>query len=174
MELNLTFFIVQTSLDAHSVQVVVVSFGRQEGATHWLKETGCRYDMLLDPDRKVRGQHHAAEMQTTRFINCLIDKQAACWVLQVYAAFGLEASVKKVLNFSNMLLYAEYVADNMEFPRGLPSLQDDMFQVNCCCLKDIIGGRRQQNLAICKHVLLCESEQESSGYDPWQTRIIKR
>ncbi|XP_035467408.2 prostamide/prostaglandin F synthase isoform X1 [Scophthalmus maximus] len=89
----------QTSLDAHSVQVVVVSFGRQEGATHWLKETGCRYDMLLDPDRKV------------------------------YAAFGLEASVKKVLNFSNMLLYAEYVAENMEFPRGLPSLQDDMFQL---------------------------------------------
>lgn len=47
----------------------------------------------------------------------------------MYAAFGLGASLKKVLNFRNMLLYAEYVADNMEFPRGLPSIQDDMFQV---------------------------------------------
>lgn len=50
-------------------------------------------------------------------------------MLQMYAAFGLEASLKKVLNFRNMLLYAEYVMDNMEFPRGLPSIQDDMFQV---------------------------------------------
>lgn len=50
-------------------------------------------------------------------------------VLQMYAAFGLGASLKKVLNFGNMLLYAEYVADDMEFPRELPSIQDDMFQV---------------------------------------------
>ena len=50
----------------------------------------------------------------------------------MYAAFGLGASLKKVLNFSNMLLYAEYVVDNMEFPRGLPSIQDDMFQVKRC------------------------------------------
>ncbi|GAA6223249.1 uncharacterized protein LOC118336823 [Lates japonicus] len=89
----------QRSLDAHSVEVVVVSFGCQEGALHWLQETGCQYDMLLDPERKI------------------------------YTAFGLGASLKKVLNFNNMLLYAEYVADNMEFPRGLPSIQDDMFQL---------------------------------------------
>ncbi|XP_041810524.1 uncharacterized protein LOC121618944 [Chelmon rostratus] len=89
----------QRSLDAHSIEVVVVSFGCHEGASHWLQETGCQYDMLLDPDRKM------------------------------YAAFGLGASLKKVLNFSNMLLYAEYVVDNMEFPRGLPSIQDDMFQL---------------------------------------------
>ncbi|XP_076605164.1 prostamide/prostaglandin F synthase-like [Chaetodon auriga] len=89
----------QRSLDAHSIEVVVISFGCQEGASHWLQETGCQYDMLLDPDRKM------------------------------YGAFGLEASLKKVLNFSNMLLYAEYVVDNMEFPRGLPSIQDDMFQL---------------------------------------------
>uniref|UniRef100_A0A665XE82 Selenoprotein L n=1 Tax=Echeneis naucrates TaxID=173247 RepID=A0A665XE82_ECHNA len=68
-------------------------------ASHWLQETGCRYDMLLDPDRKI------------------------------YSAFGLERSLKKVLNFSNMLLYAEYVAENMAFPRELPSIQDDMFQL---------------------------------------------
>ncbi|XP_047467040.1 selenoprotein L isoform X3 [Mugil cephalus] len=89
----------QTSLDAHSIQVVVVSFGCHEGASHWLQGTGCRYDMLLDADRKM------------------------------YAAFGLGASLKKVLNFGNMLLYAEYVADNMEFPRNLPTIQDDMFQL---------------------------------------------
>ncbi|XP_023141292.1 uncharacterized protein LOC111578618 [Amphiprion ocellaris] len=89
----------QSSLDGHSVQVVVVSFGCLEGASYWLQDTFCQYDMLLDPDRKI------------------------------YAAFGLGASLKKVLNFSNMLLYAEYVADNMEFPRGLPSIQDDMFQL---------------------------------------------
>nr|XP_046268809.1 uncharacterized protein LOC124071851 [Scatophagus argus] len=87
------------SLNAHSIEVVVVSFGCHDGASHWLQETGCQYDMLLDPDRKL------------------------------YAACGLGASLRKVLNFNNMLLYAEYVLDNMEFPRGLPSIQDDMFQL---------------------------------------------
>ncbi|CAK6974088.1 uncharacterized protein LOC128375923 [Scomber scombrus] len=89
----------KSSLDAHSVQVVVISFGCQEGASHWMQETGCQFDMLLDSDRKM------------------------------YAAFGLGASLKKVLNFTNMLLYAEYVADNFEFPRGLASIQEDMFQL---------------------------------------------
>lgn len=89
----------QRSLDAHSIEVVVVSFGCQEGASHWLQDTGCQYDMLLDPDRKM------------------------------YAAFGLGASLKQVLNFNNMLLYAEYIMDNMEFPRGLPSIKEDMFQL---------------------------------------------
>eukprot|EP00064_Thunnus_orientalis_P016836 superscaffoldBa00003425_g16908 len=89
----------KSSLDAHSVEVVVVSFGCQEGASHWLQETSCQFDMLLDAERKL------------------------------YAAFGLGASLKKVLNFSNMLRYAEYVADNYEFPRGLASIQDDMFQL---------------------------------------------
>ncbi|KAM9707630.1 peroxiredoxin-like 2C [Menidia menidia] len=99
----------QSSLDALSVQVVLVSFGCQEGASHWLQDIGCQYDMLLDPDRKI------------------------------YAAFGLGASVKKVLNFGNMLLYAEYVADNTEFPRGLPSIQDDMFQLGGDFLLDKHG-----------------------------------
>ena len=118
------------------MEVVVVSFGCEQGASHWLQETGCRYDMLLDPDRKVRGQPHTMEVQNTRFIVCLVDKQVVCRVLQMYTAFGLQASLKKVLNFSNMLLYAEYVADDMEFPRERPSIQDDMFQVKCCSLKD--------------------------------------
>lgn len=49
--------------------------------------------------------------------------------MQLYTALGLGASVRKVLNFRNMLLYAEYVMDNMEFPRGLPAVEEDMFQV---------------------------------------------
>uniref|UniRef100_A0A672J7B1 Selenoprotein L n=1 Tax=Salarias fasciatus TaxID=181472 RepID=A0A672J7B1_SALFA len=89
----------QDLLDAHSVGVVVVSFGCQGGASHWIQDTDCQYEMLLDPSREL------------------------------YAAFGLGASLKRVLNFGNMLLYAEYVADNMQFPRGLPSIQDDMFQL---------------------------------------------
>ncbi|KAM6968528.1 uncharacterized protein LKV04_017387 [Tautogolabrus adspersus] len=123
----------QSSLDSHSIQVLVVSFGCQEGASHRLKETACQYDMLLDSDRKM------------------------------YTAFGLGASLKKVLSFNNMLLYAEYVVDNMEFPRGLPSIQDDMFQLggdivldehgrvlfsHCCqspidrpSVKDILAGQ---------------------------------
>ncbi|CAI5695766.1 unnamed protein product [Oreochromis niloticus] len=89
----------QSSLDAHSVQVVVISFGCQEGASHWVKQAGCQYDMLLDPSRKI------------------------------YSAFGLGASLKKVLNFGNILIYSEYVANDMEFPRELPWIQDDMFQL---------------------------------------------
>lgn len=46
--------VLQIALEARSVQVVVVSFGCREGALHWLAETGCQYDMVLDPHRKVR------------------------------------------------------------------------------------------------------------------------
>lgn len=56
-----SLFFFQSSLDEHSVEAVVVSFGCQEGASHWLQETGCQYDMLLDPDRKVRGRHNNTE-----------------------------------------------------------------------------------------------------------------
>lgn len=72
-------------------------------------------------------------------------------VLQVYAAFGLGASLKKVLKFSNMLLYAEYVADNMEFPRDLPSIQDDMFQVERCSKLRV---RKQMKLFTVKLIIL--------------------
>lgn len=57
----------QRSLDARSIKVVVVSFGCQEGAAHWLQETGCQYDLLLDPDRKVRGQCHNTVIQNKHF-----------------------------------------------------------------------------------------------------------
>lgn len=59
--------IFQRSLDEHSIEVVVVSFGCLEGASHWLRETGCQYDMLLDPDRKVRGQRRRTIIPNTHF-----------------------------------------------------------------------------------------------------------
>lgn len=63
------------------------------------------------------------------FFVFLTKPTCTCRMLQLYTALGLGTSVKKVLNFRNMLLYAEYVMDDMEFPRGLPSVQEDMFQV---------------------------------------------
>lgn len=129
LHLNLNM-ILQSSLDAHSVQVVVISFGCQEGASHWMQETGCQFDMLLDSDRKVRGQHQVILQKVKLILFYLIDKSTVCSILQMYTAFGLGASLKKVLNFTNMLLYAEYVADNFEFPRGLASIEEDMFQVH--------------------------------------------
>lgn len=89
----------QKLLQSQGVRVVVVSFGCRDGAAHWIKETGCAYDMLLDPQR------------------------------QLYVAFSLGSSLWKVLNFRNMLFYGEHVAQDLEFPKALPSIQDDMFQL---------------------------------------------
>ena len=33
---------------------MIISFGQIRGAEFWLEETGCVFDMLLDPERKVR------------------------------------------------------------------------------------------------------------------------
>jgi len=44
----------QAALEARSVRVLVVSFGGMEGAQLWLEQTGCTFDLLLDPQRKVR------------------------------------------------------------------------------------------------------------------------
>ncbi|CAB1331290.1 unnamed protein product, partial [Coregonus sp. 'balchen'] len=99
LEAHVLTVVSKIALDACSVRVVLVSFGCREGALHWLAETGCQYDMLLDPHRKE------------------------------YSAFGLGTSLKNVLNFNNMLLYAEYVVANLGFPRGLSSIEDNMFQL---------------------------------------------
>lgn len=71
-----------------------------------------------------KGQRSKSQAHTVVFLKLII-----CFGSQIYAAFGLGASLKKVLNFSNMLIYAEYVVDDMTFPRGLPSIEDHMFQV---------------------------------------------
>ena len=57
---------------------------------------------------------------------------SSCVWRQLYQALGLRRSLKDVLNFSNMLRYAEYLLADMHFPTPLPSIQDDMFQVNGC------------------------------------------
>lgn len=49
----LSFVFLQADLEARSVQVLVVSFGSVEGAQLWLEQTGCSFEMLLDPQRKV-------------------------------------------------------------------------------------------------------------------------
>lgn len=43
----------QADLEARSVRVLVVSFGSVEGAQIWLEQTGCSFEMVLDPQRKV-------------------------------------------------------------------------------------------------------------------------
>lgn len=40
-------------LAARSLQVLVVSFGSLEGAQIWLEQTGCAFNMVLDPEKKV-------------------------------------------------------------------------------------------------------------------------
>ncbi|KAI1895704.1 hypothetical protein AGOR_G00108980 [Albula goreensis] len=89
----------QGMLDAQSVRVLVISFGSQEGAQYWLQDTDCKYDMLLDPERKI------------------------------YSWFGLGTSVTKVLSFENMLLYSEYIISNHTFPQAPAFIKDDMFQL---------------------------------------------
>ncbi|KAG9347519.1 hypothetical protein JZ751_005087, partial [Albula glossodonta] len=49
---NLTKYLGKGESLLLSVRVLVVSFGCQEGALNWLQSTGCKYDMLLDPQKK--------------------------------------------------------------------------------------------------------------------------
>ena len=44
----------QAVLEARSVKVLVVAFGSVEGAQMWFEQTGCNYNMVLDPQRTVR------------------------------------------------------------------------------------------------------------------------
>uniref|UniRef100_A0A3Q0RKV2 Selenoprotein L n=1 Tax=Amphilophus citrinellus TaxID=61819 RepID=A0A3Q0RKV2_AMPCI len=57
-----------------------------EGAQLWLEQTGCTFDILLDPQRKV------------------------------YRSFGLGSSYIKVMKFDCLLQYSNYVAANIDFP----------------------------------------------------------
>uniref|UniRef100_W5NFI6 Uncharacterized protein n=1 Tax=Lepisosteus oculatus TaxID=7918 RepID=W5NFI6_LEPOC len=88
----------QGLLDALSVRVLVISFGCCEGARYWLEETGCKYDMLLDPERRI------------------------------YNAFGLGSSVYKVWSFSSLFLYAEYKVSNCQFLQTPANVVNDIYQ----------------------------------------------
>ncbi|KAG7460968.1 hypothetical protein MATL_G00204600 [Megalops atlanticus] len=89
----------QGLLDAQSLRVLVVSSGCQEGADYWLQDTGCKYDMLLDPEKKI------------------------------YSAFGLGASYAKVLKFNTMLEYGEYTVQQRTFPQAQPNIIKDIYQL---------------------------------------------
>lgn len=45
--------VLQAFLRARSLRVLVVSIGVLEGAQMWLEQTGCTFEMVLDPQRKV-------------------------------------------------------------------------------------------------------------------------
>uniref|UniRef100_A0A3P8UVT2 Uncharacterized protein n=1 Tax=Cynoglossus semilaevis TaxID=244447 RepID=A0A3P8UVT2_CYNSE len=68
----------EADFEARSLRVLVVCFGRREGAELWLQQTGCSFDMLLDPQS------------------------------QTYRTLGLGSSYAKVIKFSFLLNYSEY------------------------------------------------------------------
>ncbi|KAM9840293.1 uncharacterized protein ACBR49_015695 [Aulostomus maculatus] len=91
--------VLQAALEARSVRVLVVSFASVPGARLWLEQTGCTFDMLLDPHR------------------------------QVYRSFGLGSSYSKVMNFSVLLQYSEFGAVDRDFPDVPPHLLGDLYQM---------------------------------------------
>uniref|UniRef100_V9L2L5 Selenoprotein L n=1 Tax=Callorhinchus milii TaxID=7868 RepID=V9L2L5_CALMI len=86
-------------LDAVPIKVIVISFGCQEGALRWLQETGCQYNMLLDPSRKL------------------------------YHAFGLGISVEKVWNVNVLNYYAEQKVASRPLPKQFENIIDDPHQL---------------------------------------------
>uniref|UniRef100_A0A8D3CZL0 Selenoprotein L n=1 Tax=Scophthalmus maximus TaxID=52904 RepID=A0A8D3CZL0_SCOMX len=87
------------ALEARSLRVLVVAFGGEEGARLWLEQTGCAFDMLLDPHRKI------------------------------YRHFGLGSSCARVMRFGVLLQYSEYKAVDRDFPDVPPRLLEDIFQM---------------------------------------------
>uniref|UniRef100_A0A3B4H5T4 Uncharacterized protein n=1 Tax=Pundamilia nyererei TaxID=303518 RepID=A0A3B4H5T4_9CICH len=99
----------QALLEARSVRVLVVSFGSVEGAQLWLEQTGCTFDILLDPQRKV------------------------------YRSFGLGSSYAKVMKFGCLLQYSDYVVANIDFPDFPHRLLEDSYQLGGDFLLDSAG-----------------------------------
>lgn len=95
--------------EARSVQVFIVSFGGVEGAQLWLEQTGCSFQMLLDPQRKI------------------------------YRSFGLGSSYSRVMRFGCLLQYSEYEAVDREFPDIPPRLLEDIYQMGGDFLLDASG-----------------------------------
>ncbi|KAK2856012.1 hypothetical protein Q5P01_004747 [Channa striata] len=99
----------QADLQARSVRVLVVSFGSLEGAQLWLEQTGCSFEMLLDPQRKI------------------------------YKGFGLGSSYAKVMKFECLLQCSEYGAVDRDFPDVPSRLLEDIFQMGGDFLLDEAG-----------------------------------
>jgi len=77
-------------------RVVVVSFGSLQGAAGWLKDTGCKLEMFLDPDRSL------------------------------YRALGLPRSVSKVWGISTIHFYAGEVASGRTLPKSQQEEDDPL------------------------------------------------
>jgi len=76
--------------------VVVVSFGSLQGAAGWLKDTGCKLEMFLDPDRSL------------------------------YRALGLPRSVSKVWGISTIHFYAGELASGRSLPKSQQEEDDPL------------------------------------------------
>ncbi|KAL3979493.1 ubiquitin C [Sarotherodon galilaeus] len=83
--------------------------GNVEGAQLWLEQTGCTFDILLDPQRKV------------------------------YRSFGLGSSYAKVMKFGCLLQYSDYVVANIDFPDFPHRLLEDIYQLGGDFLLDSAG-----------------------------------
>lgn len=99
----------QALLEARSVRVLIISFSVLEGAQIWLEQTGCKYPMLLDQQRKI------------------------------YRSFGLGSSYSKVMKFRCLLTYSEYGVVDRDFPDIPPRLLEDLYQMGGDFLIDESG-----------------------------------
>lgn len=134
-------------LAARSLQVLVVSFGCLAGAQIWLEQTGCTFNMVLDPQKKVEilvfNEFNSLELDT--FEDGMFStwrKRIFCvWVwslflikhgglLQVYRSFGLGSSYAHVMRFDCMLRYSEYEANDRNFPDFPSYLLGNIYQVD--------------------------------------------
>lgn len=89
----------QALLEARSVRVLIISFSVLEGARIWLEQTGCKFPMLLDQQRKI------------------------------YQSFGLISSYSQVMRFGCLMTYSEFEAEDREFPDMPPRLLEDLYQM---------------------------------------------
>uniref|UniRef100_UPI00358F6BD1 uncharacterized protein isoform X3 n=1 Tax=Myxine glutinosa TaxID=7769 RepID=UPI00358F6BD1 len=90
----------ESELDSVPLRVLIVTFSCQQGALHWLQETMCPYDMLLDSHKKL------------------------------YNAFGLGRSLFAVWNIHSMFCYAERIlAGGQTLPKSYSLVKEDLHQL---------------------------------------------
>lgn len=99
----------QALFEAQSVRVLIISFTVLEGAQIWLEQTGCKFPMLLDQQRKI------------------------------YRSFGLGSSYTKVMRFGCLLTYSEFGAVDRDLPDVPPRLLEDLYQMGGDFLIDETG-----------------------------------
>lgn len=78
---------------------MVVSFGVVEGADKWLEDTGCKFPMFLDPERKL------------------------------YRNFGLHRSLAKVFSIDAISYQAGELAKGRSLIMAFEGIEDDPLQM---------------------------------------------